>query len=467
MTRNTIAPLIGAALSALPLAACAGGPVQHALAVAPAIVSHQLCSATFVAKVDPETYYREALVPDLAFMAPFVRHSIDRTRGEVTASLWGQESRAVYRGAEGCLVVQGPTRPPAAAPSPAASAPLLAPIAGPQVVTPSDPALTAVLDHAFAEPTRGGPRHTKAVIIVHDGKIVAERYAPGYGPDTPQHGWSLSKSVTNAFLGILVRQGKLSMTGPAPVAAWADPADPHHAISLDDMLRMKSGLDFGQSLDQDWTVAFDPTTQMMFARPDTARMAEQAAMNARPGMRFRYSNGNTQLLSRVIRDRAGGDAASVIAFAHRELFDKLGMTSVTLESDAVGTPLGGSHFWASARDWARFGLLYLNDGVVGGERILPAGWVDYSARLTPGSERYGYGAGFWTNRGGPIPTRKLRADMPADSFFGSGSLGQYIVVAPSANLVIVRMGPSREAYGAMGALDQLTAEAVAAVKGKG
>jgi CubicO group peptidase (beta-lactamase class C family) len=430
-------------------------------------VSHQLCSATFVSKVDPESYYRQALVPDLAFLAPYLRHDIDRAKGQVTASLWGQTSRAVYRGAEGCLVVQGPVRPPApAAPAPAAP-PLLPPIAGLQVVAPTDPALVAVLDHAFAEPAEGGPRLTKAVVIVHDGKIVAERYAPGYGIGTPQHGWSLSKSITNALLGVLVRQGRLSMSGPAPVAAWADPADPRHAISLDDMLRMKSGLDFGQSLDQDWTVAFDPTTQMMFARPDTAVMAEKASMNARPGMRFRYSNGNTQLLSRIIRDQAGGDAASVIAFAHHELFDKLGMTGVTMELDAVGTPLGGSHFWATARDWARFGLLYLDDGVVGGERILPAGWVDYSARLTPGSERYGYGAGFWTNRGEPLPTRKLRADMPKDSFFGSGSLGQYVVIAPSQRLVIVRLGPSREAYGATRALDELTAEAVAALKGKG
>jgi len=206
--------------------------------------------------------------------------------------------------------------------------------------------------------------------------------------------------------------------------------------------------------------------QMVFATPDMAALPEKARMAARPGEMWRYSNGNTLLLSRLIRDQAGGDAAGVMAFAHRELFDKLGMTHTTLEFDAVGTPIGASHMWASARDWARFGLLYLNDGVVGGQRILPEGWVDYSARLTPGSERFGYGAGFWTNRGDPVPVHRFRAGMPRDSFFASGSLGQYIVVVPSSRLVIVRLGPSREPYGGTQMLNQLTADAVAAVAGK-
>ena len=138
---------------------------------------------------------------------------------------------------------------------------------------------------------------------------------------------------------------------------------------------------------------------MVFAKPDMAALPEAARVGAAPGAVWRYSNGNTLLLSRIVRDQVGGDAASVLRFAHAELFDKLGMGHVTLEFDAVGTPIGASHTWAPARDWARFGILYVNDGVVGGERILPAGWADYSARLTPGSEAFGYGAGFWTNRG--------------------------------------------------------------------
>ena len=211
----------------------------------------------------------------------------------------------------------------------------------------------------------------------------------------------MTKSVTNAMLGILVREGRLSMTGPAPIKAWSGPADPRHAIAIDDLLRMASGIDFGQSLSADWHSAFDPSAQMEFDAADEAGEAEKATLKFEPGTDWTYTNGNTLLLSRIIRDAAGGDADAVEQFLQRELLDKLGMAHATMEFDSVGTPIGSSHMWAPARDWARFGLLYLNDGVVGGARILPAGWVNYSARLTPHSETYGYGAGFWTNQAIP------------------------------------------------------------------
>ena len=456
-------PLALAAIVAMPVAGCGSLRPDRALAVAPNLVSHQLCSATFVAGLDPDAYYKEALAPDLAMFAPLMRHDIDREHRQVTATLAGGfKSRAVYRGAEGCLVVQGPVRDPAALPQPAPS--LLPPIAGPEVTAPADPALIAALDHAFAKRPNS---ITHAVVIVHDGRIIAERYGPGFGVETPIHGWSMTKSVTNALIGVLVRQGKLSLDGPAPVAAWSNPSDPRHAISVGALMRMSSGLDFGQSLQQNWTTAFDPTTQMVFANPDMAAIPERARTNAAPGALWRYSNGNILLLSRIVRDKVGGDAASVLRFAHAELFDKLGMTRPTLEFDAVGTPIGASHMWAPARDWARFGMLYLGDGVVGGERILPAGWADYSARLTPGSEAFGYGAGFWTNRGDQTAARLHRPDMPEDSYFARGSLGQYVVIVPSARLVMVRMGTSRTPYEDMDRVDRLTAETIAALKGGG
>lgn len=203
---------------------------------------------------------------------------------------------------------------------------------------------------------------------------------------------------------------------------------------------------------------------MVFAQPDMAAVAERAQMASAPAETWRYSNGNTVILARIIRDSVGGDAASVLAFAHRELFGPLGMTHSTLEFDAAGTPLGATHMWAPARDWARLGLIYLNDGIAGGRRILPAGWVDYSARPTPGSEAFGYGAGFWTNRGDQAAVRPphRRPHMPADSFMAYGSLGQYIVIVPSARLVIVRMGVSRMPGEDIEGVDRLTADAVAA-----
>jgi CubicO group peptidase (beta-lactamase class C family) len=455
-----LAPLLAVTVLTTPLSACGATRLDRALAVAPNLVTHQLCSAVFVAGADPDAYYRQVLGPDLAGFGPLVRHHVDRAKGEVTASLAGGfRSRAVYRGAEGCLVVQGPVRPPVAAPPPGVS--LLPPIAGPREVTPTDPALIAALDRAFAQPASGPSSVTQAVVILHDGRVVAERYAPGFGVDTPLHGWSMTKSVTSALIGVLVRQGKLSAMGPAPVAAWSDLADPHHAISVDSLMRMTSGLEFGQSLTQNWKVAFDPTAQMVFATPDMAALPRAAPVSSAPGVVWRYANGNTLLLSRMIRDAAGGDAGAVMRFAHAELFDKLGMTHATLEFDAVGTPIGASHMWAPARDWARFGMLYLDDGVVGGQRILPPGWVDYSARLTPGSEAFGYGAGFWTNRGAQTAAPLHRAGMPRDAFFARGSLGQFVVIAPTARLVIVRMGVSRDRGEYIRQMDRLTADAVA------
>lgn len=428
----------------LTLPALLGGceRLDRAAHVATGFASHQLCSATFVSRVDPESFYREAIAPTGGPVAFLFGHQIDRQRGEVTATLAGlATSRAIYRGTEGCLVLAG--APPAAPPArvqPAGPG-LLPGIAGPDPVETANPTIRATLDRAVAE-TPGAPqRATKAIVIVHDGKVIAERYAPGYGVYTPVIGWSATKSVTNALLGILVRQGRLDMNAPAPVSAWADPKDPRHAITPDNLLRMNSGLDIGQSLTSSARDAFDPSAQMVFAERDMAGFAERFPLKFAPGTDWNYTNGNTLLLSRIIRDKTGGTAQTVLDFARRELFDKLGMRGVTLEFDTTGTPIGSSHMLATPRDWAKFGLLYLEDGVVGGQRLLPEGWVDYSARLTPHSEEYGYAAGFWTNRGDSAGARyRIDAGIPADAFMARGAYGQYVVVIPSRRLVVARFG---------------------------
>jgi len=254
------------------------------------------------------------------------------------------------------------------------------------------------------------------------------------------------------------------MQAPAPVAAWADAADPRRAITPDHLLRMTSGLDIGQSLTSGPLSMFDPSGQMLFVEPDMAAFAERAPVNAAPGEKWNYTDANTLLLSRIVRDQAGGDAASVHAFMHRELFDRLGMEHVTMELDASGTPIGSSHMLASARDWARLGMLYLNDGLVGGVRVLPQGWVDYSATQTRGSEMFGYGAGFWTHRGqGAAANWRVSNGMPADSFMALGNFGQYVVIVPSKRLVIVRLGSSHMPRGDMPMMTRWVADVVAAV----
>jgi hypothetical protein len=425
-----------------------------AVRVATGLVSHTLCSETFVAGLDPDQTFAETVrsMPGIRRLAPWLRYEVDRAKREVRTTLAGRfEARAAYHDGEGCsLVYPGVVgaRPPLFSPSPAAGAAAgrsPAPdIAGRAIADPASGPLRDALDRAFAEHVGESPRGTKAVVVVHDGRVVAERYAPGYGPDTPMLSWSMNKSVVNALIGILVRQGRLAIAAPAPVPAWRDPADPRHAITIEHLMRMTSGL----ALDET-NSGFDPSSRMIYTEPDMAGFAESARAQAPPGTRFHYSSPSTLILSRIIRDAvgrdaAGGPAGDVIRFAERELFAPLGMRGVTLEFDATGTQIGSTYMYATARDWARFGLLYANDGVAAGRRILPEGWVDYSAAPTAGA-RDGYGAGFFTNRGdSEFGRRRVRGGMPADSFFASGTQGQRIVIAPAHRLVVVRLGRSQD-----------------------
>ena len=440
---------------------------DKALRVVTSLVSHTLCSETFVSGLDPEQTYRETFGdwPAVRRLLPAIRYEVDRGHREVRATLAGAfASRAVYRDGLGCVQVSAGNTAPGGAtaadkttPTATAAGPDIAP---PEIVEPADPRLRSALDRAFAKPETGPQRATKAVVVLHDGRVVAERYAPGYGIDTPLYGYSVTKSVVNALIGSLVRQGRLSIDAPAPVAAWRDPADPRHAITVEQLLRMTSGLDLDERNN-----GFDPTSRMLYLESDMAGFAESAALIAPPGSRWSYSSPSTLILSRIIRDAAGGKPEDVLRFAHRELFDPLGMRNVTLEFDAAGTPVGSTHMFAAARDWTRFGLLYLNDGVAGGRRILPEGWVRFSASPTPGAT-LGYGAGFFTNLGdSEYAKRRVRGGMPPGSFIASGMLGQRIVIAPAERLVVVRFGrsmsfPTFDIQGAM----RLVAEANAAMQ---
>jgi CubicO group peptidase (beta-lactamase class C family) len=205
---------------------------------------------------------------------------------------------------------------------------------------------------------------------------------------------------------------------------------------------------------------------MKYVERDMAGFAESSELESAPGSVWNYHDGNTIILSRLIRDAAGGHAADVLRLARAELFDPLGMRRVMLEFDATGTPEGSSQMLAPARDWARFGLLYLNDGVIGGRRILPEGWVRYSASLTPGAWA-GLGAGFWTNLGDSKGSRyRTSLGMPRDAFYASGVLGQYVIIVPSERLVIARFGISGNQYDIAG-VSRLVADVIAATGNKG
>ena len=466
--RSAFRLVIGALGLALVVAGCsarAGNPAR----VATGYISHVVCSYVFVSGLDPAYVAQENIAANPAFNGVHwaLRHEVDRERRQVTArALGGFESRAIHRDGAGCLNLNGapPVMPSRAVIEADETVRTRLPdIAGPDVVVAASPALKAAIDEAFAEPAGGPTRRTHAIVVVHDGRVVAERYAERFGVDTPVHGWSATKSVNNTLLAILVRQGKLAMHEPAPVAAWASPGDPRHAITPDHLLRMQSGLALGDSLSARLSTGWDPSARMAFNEPDMAGFAEQAPLTSPPAATWAYANGNTAILGRLVRDGAGGSADQVLRFARRELFAPLGIRRATLELDATGSPIAGAFAFMTPREWARFGLLFLADGVVGGTRILPDGWVRYTTTPTAGAE-VGYGAGWWINQGDSRGARFRREQgMPADAFMALGIYGQAVVVVPSARVVIARFGTTYDLRQAMVDLCRLTAATVAAL----
>jgi CubicO group peptidase (beta-lactamase class C family) len=455
-----------AALGALALSAVRARDVPR---VATGFTAQVLCSQTFVSGLDSDRVFSDtmAAMPGTGLISWALHYNVDRTRRDVTVTLLGgSRSHAVYREGRGCYLDHG--EPIADAPPPAVDArpkPALLPdIAGPSLVAPATPQLAAAIDRAFAEPDAPPFRHTRAIVIVKDGHIIAERYAEGIGMDTPLLGFSSTKSVVSALTGILVRQGKLALDRPAPVAAWQSPGDPRHAITVDQLLRHTAGLALGSSLSASLGAALEPVNHMKYLETDMARYAESVRLETPPGTAWNYNDGNYLILAHLIRNAVGGRPADVLSFARTELFDPLGMHAVTLEFDGAGTPEGSTQMLAPARDWARFGLLYLNDGVAGDKRILPEGWVKYSASATPNGW-VGYGAGFWTNLGDSFGARyRIEHGWPRDAFFAKGTIGQYVIVIPSEHLVIARFGATVNWPVDADGVSQLVSDVVAATR---
>ena len=453
----------GAVILAVPIALCAVYRPDRAIRVATGFVADTVCAKIFVSGLDPQTVFSETTDrAGIRRLRWVLGYRLDRAGTTVDASVAGLfGSRAAFHDGFGCVLLHGADEPyllksdidALKAPK---SPPLLTEIAGAAVVEPSDPALRAALDHAFAEPAAPPFRRTKAVVVVHDGTVIAERYADGVGVDTPLLGFSMTKSVVNALLGILTQQGRISPSLPAPIPEWRGASDPRREIEVEHLMRMTTGLALEET-----NSGFDPSSEMLYLHNDMAGFAVKAAVVAAPGTRWAYSSPTTQLLARIIRDITGGPEQT-LAFTWRELFNPLGMRNVTLQFDATGTLQGSSSMLASARDWARFGLLYLNDGIIGGRRILHEDWVDFSAAATLDTD---YGAGFWTNRSEHERAKgRVKMGIPGDAFFAFGDQGQRIVILPSQRMVIVRLGDSVDPSGDIRGLGRLVKEVIAATQ---
>ena len=273
------------------------------------------------------------------------------------------------------------------------------------------------------------PQKTRTVLVAYKNQIVAEEYIEGYGPETPVLGWSMTKSILATLYGILEYQGRLNVQQPAPVEAWQ--GDNRKNITLNHLLRMQSGLEW----DEDYAAISD-VTKMLFLEPDmTASQARHKAV-APPTEVWNYSSGTTNLLSGILRTRFNTHQ-DYLDFPYAALIDKMGMHSMLIEADMEGNFVGSSYGWANTRDWAKFGLLYLNRGNWNGKQLFDPKWVDYVTEPTAGSDGV-YGAHFWLNAGGKYP------DAPKDLYSANGFQGQRVFIIPSKELVIVRTGLEQE-----------------------
>lgn len=296
--------------------------------------------------------------------------------------------------------------------------------------------LGAVVDNAFVESADNiyQKKNTRAVLVHYQGELIAERYADGFDGDTPLRGMSMTKSASSTLVGILVGQGRLDIHLPAPVDGWSELDDPRSKVSTHHLLKMTAGFDYSEAYETD---PRNLLSTMLFTQPDMAAYAAETAVLGEPGNSWDYQTVHSVLLQKVIRNAIEDDQA-YFRFPQEALFDKLGMHNSFFQADASGTFTGGALMYASGRDWLQLGLLYLNDGVHNGERILPEGWVEYATTPSAASlKKRAYGAQIWLNAPSP---HQLFPGLPEDAFAFQGHYGQYVVVVPSLDLVVVRLG---------------------------
>jgi CubicO group peptidase (beta-lactamase class C family) len=400
-----------------------------------------MASGIFVAGRDPLS------VKDLDLdysIVKFTRSKIDFQNKTVTTSFWGLfPQTAVYRNGLGCTLIDD--LPLDSVKNLTAVLPVDYRVGVWQQPWPTGDKikdtvfheidrskLNAAISNAFIN-LGEKERRTAAVVIVYKGEIVGEKYwtDKGINSDTRLWGWSMNKSILNALVGIMVRQGKLDMNASAPVREWI--SDQRREITMNDLMHMCSGLKW----DEDYGTAAN-TTNMLFREPDCYKSAIRAPLNKKPGTEWVYSSGTANIISGIIRKTIHNDS-EYYAFPYRELFNKTGMASMMLEADVAGNFVGSSFAYANARDWARFGLLYYNNGVWQGDTILPQGWVNYTR--TPSLVSKGkFGALFWLNKAHQLP------DAPEDTYSCQGYRGQRIFIIPSRHLVVVRLGFSEKYF---------------------
>lgn len=389
-----------------------------------------LASAVFVSGREAKDV--EALDLNFSFIR-FTSNTVDFENKTVTSRfLWGK-STAVYREGYGVTLLRGATadglrkqRFPAS---------VLGEEREQQDSTSK--AQLSVGDSAVAERLvpiaksfvgeRAYHGHPFAFVVLHKGGVVAECYDKGIGPDTKLLSWSVAKSFVNALIGIMVKDSILDIHAPMDIPEWQ--GDGRKAITIHDLMQMQSGLKWNE----DYGTRSDVNI-MLHCESDMGLFALLKPLEYEPGTHWQYSSGTANIVMRYLRSRFSSDEA-FLRYMHSRLFAPLGIFGAVFEQDMSGTPLGSSYLYATAKDFARFGQMFLDDGCVGGERILPEGWVDYTRTPAAASGNH-YGAFFWLNRNGKFP------DVPKDMYYSDGHDGQNIFIFPSHQLVVVILGYS-------------------------
>ena len=381
------------------------------------------CSEVFVAGRNLD----DVLASDFFGIDPILlkaKVKVNRESGVVTGSLFGLgSSEARYRPEAGCSVAAEKGVDPVSIPP--------ANLASHSYTVAIDPDIQAPLLALFDDDNTQRPIVTRGAVVIQDGKIVAEHYAPSFTKDTRQQSWSMAKSVTSALVGVLADEGRISIDETHLIKDWQGD-DPRADITLSSLLHMSSGLDTHEV----YSDINSDVVQMLFNSRDTGKFAAAQAYESPRETVFEYSSATTNLISRIIRERINDDDA-YHAFPRKALFDPLGMRSAIFEVDPAGNFIGSSYIYATPRDFARMGQLFLQSGKWDDQQLLSEDWVKYS--LTAGPATNGaYGAQWWLNGDGVrLP------DFPRDVFFMGGNDDQLVIAIPSKNAIIVRMGITR------------------------
>ncbi len=300
------------------------------------------------------------------------------------------------------------------------------------------PKLSEVIDKYFTEPRTDMQRNTRAIMVYYKGAIVADQFSDGFTAQTPQLGWSMTKSITSTLAALMINDGYVSLDDKPNFEAWQE--DERKNITLDHLLRMSSGLYFEEEY-------YKPSvaTDMLFNSYCMADVAINQKLVQKPGTFFKYSSGTTNIVMKYLSDKLIEKGIDPVSYLDTKLFQKIGMNNSFIELDPAGYMAGSSHSYCSALDWMRYGILHLNKGIFNDEQILPAGWVKYVSTPTPSCDSAAYGAHFWLNAGFKEDASDRRyPNLPADLFFPSGHAGQHVFVFPSQDLIVLRLGNASE-----------------------